>query len=313
VLKLAKDAKANWRQYYLESITSLKITSTFCEPRFKESIMPSIKSKDGTMLNVKVWGEGKPVVLIHGWPLSSATWDSIALYLAERGFQTISYDRRGFGHSDHAWHGHDYDTLADDLHVVVEAFANEQFSLVGFSMGGGEVVRYLTRHRGKRVNSIVLISSIVPYLCKTGDNPEGVDPATFEEMKRDIREDRAAFFEEFFPTFYGQQLLAHAVSSAVVNWSCHLAMQAGLKSTLDCIDAFSRTDFRPELKTIDCPTLLIHGTNDQVVPIDVSSRQAATMIRHAILHEIAEGGHGLLASHTDAICTDVLKFLQGKT
>jgi len=262
------------------------------------------------MLNVNVWGEGKPVVLIHGWPLSSATWDSIALYLSERGFQTITYDRRGFGRSDHPWSGHDYDTLADDLNTVVEAFSINKFSLVGFSMGGGEIVRYITRHQQKRVSSIVLISSIVPYLLKTTDNPLGVEPATFEAMKSDIREDRAAFFEGFFPNFYGQQLLKHVVSSAVVDWSCQIAMQAGLKSTLDCIDSFSQTDFRPEVKEINCPTLLIHGTNDQVVPIDVSSRQAATMIRHAILQEIADGGHGLLASHTNAICTEVHKFLK---
>ncbi len=273
--------------------------------------MPQIKVSDGTTLNVKVWGEGRPVVLIHGWPLSSDTWDPIAIFLAERGFQTIAYDRRGFGRSDHTWKGHDYDTLADDLNAVVDALAVDKFSLVGFSMGGGEVVRYISRRSIERVSSIVLISSIVPYLSKTNDNPLGVEKPAFEEMKKAIREDRAAFFEDFFLKFYGQKMLKHPVSPAVVAWSCRLAMQAGLKSTLDCIDSFSQTDFRPELANISCPTLLIHGTDDQIVPIDVSSRQAAKAIRQSILLEIADGGHGLLASHTDEICNNIYKFLKG--
>lgn len=272
--------------------------------------MPLIKTSDGTSLNVKVWGEGKPVILIHGWPLSSATWDSVALYLAERGYQTIAYDRRGFGHSEQTWKGYDYDSLTDDLNAVIKALVKDKFSLVGFSMGGGEVVRYVSRWACEQVKSIVLISSIVPYMCKREDNPLGVDVSVFEEMKTAIREDRAAFFEAFFRNFYGQHILHQSVSQAVINWSWNLAMQAGLKPTLDCIDAFSHTDFRPELKNIDCPCLLLHGTADEVVPIDVSSQQAQLGIRNSSLIEIPNGSHGLLVTHTDQICQHLFNFLE---
>ncbi len=272
--------------------------------------MPYTTASDGTKLYYKSWGSGKPVILLHGWPLSADSWDDQAFAIADAGFNAISYDRRGFGRSDQPWDGYDYDTLADDLAKVIEEMAGSaDAALVGFSMGGGEVVRYMSRHGGKGVSKIALVSSVVPYMLKTPDNPDGTDHSVFDGMATAMKEDRAAFFKSFFKDFYGVGLVSHPVSDAVVEASWIVAMQAGIKGTLECARSFATTDFRPDLASVKVPTLIIHGDADKTVPIDASARAAAKGISGATLIEYEGAPHGLLASHKQRVTTDLIKFL----
>jgi pimeloyl-ACP methyl ester carboxylesterase len=272
--------------------------------------MATITTRDGVALYVKDWGKGRPVVLLHGWPLSSDTFDDLAMAIADAGMRAIAYDRRGFGRSEQPWGGYDYDTLAADLGDVIRKTDARDATVVGFSMGGGEVVRYLARTPDHTVKQAVLIGSVVPYMLKTADNPKGVDQAVFDQMAQGIAADRAAFWAQFFPSFYGTGVLSHPVSDEVIDWSRQIAMQASLKATLACAQAFSTTDFRPDLRAVKVPTLIIHGTDDQTVPIDVSSRQAAAGIAGSTFIEYDGGPHGLLASHAQRIREDVVAFLR---
>lgn len=271
--------------------------------------MTSIKTRDSVHLFTKDWGSGRPVVLIHGWPLSSDTWDDVGIALAENGFRAIAYDRRGFGRSDQPYKGYDYDTLSADLADVLEATGARDAALVGFSMGGGEVARYMSRYEGKHVVQAALISSIVPYMTKTPDNPEGVDPAVFEEMTARLKEDRAKFFSSFFDDFFGRTALAKPVSAEVKQWAWSLAMKASLKATLDAAESFATTDFRSELSAFRVPTLVIHGTDDKTVPIDATSRVVAKSVQNARIEEYLGAPHGLFASHKQRLIADLLSFL----
>jgi non-heme chloroperoxidase len=273
--------------------------------------MPYISTRDGTDLYVKEWGEGRPVILTHGWPLSSDSWDDQAQALAENGFRAIAYDRRGFGRSDQPWHGYDYDTLADDLADVMEELdATEDVALVGFSMGGGEVARYMSRHGGQGVTRAALISSVVPYMLKDESNPDGVDQSVFDGMTKGMIEDRPKFFHGFLKDFYGVGMISHPVSDERVNWAWNMAMQAGRKPTLACAGAFATTDFRPDLPHFKVPTLIIHGTADKTVPIDVSGRKAAAGIAQAQLVEYDGAPHGLNVTEGDRLTKDLLTFLK---
>jgi pimeloyl-ACP methyl ester carboxylesterase len=278
--------------------------------------MPYIEARDGTEIYVKDWGHegGRPVVLIHGWPLSSDSWDDVAVPLADAGYRVLAYDRRGFGRSDQPWEGYDYDTFADDLADVMESAEIESgAALVGFSMGGGEVARYMSRHGGQGVTQAVLIGSVVPYLLKSDDNPNGADASVFEGIKAGIRKDRPDFFRSFFKEFFGVGVISHPVSNATLDWAWRLAMQAGLKGTLDCVTAFGTTDFRPDLASFNVPTLIIHGTADATVPIDASARAAAAGINGAQLIEYDGAPHGLFATQKDRLTEDLLGFLKGGT
>lgn len=272
--------------------------------------MPCITTRDGVKLYSKVWGAGRPVILIHGWPLSADSWDDVALALANAGYQTIAYDRRGFGRSDQPWTGYDYDSLADDLADVLETHKVENATLVGFSMGGGEVARYMSRHSGKRVLSVALIASIVPCMLKSNDNPHGVPKEMFETMASGMQADRAAFFTSFFNDFYGVTLVSNPVSSEVLEWTHSIAMQAGLKATLACAESFAYTDFRPDLPSITARTLIIHGTADKTVPIDATARPAARAIPNCRLLEYDGAPHGLFATHRQRLISDLLSFLK---
>ena len=271
--------------------------------------MDYVKTADGTQLYVKQWGEGRPVILIHGWPLSADSWDDQAMAIAEAGFKAISYDRRGFGRSSQPWTGYDYDTLADDLAAVVEQTGAQNAVLVGFSMGGGEIARYMSRHGGKSVSKVALVSSVVPYMLKTDDNPKGTAMQVFEEMTAAMNEDRAKFFGSFFKDFYGVGMVSHPTSDEVVQWSCNVAMQASLKATLESAKSFATTDFRPDLPSITVPTLIIHGTDDKTVPIDAAGRAAAVGIANSTLIEYEGAAHGLPATHKDRLSKDLLAFL----
>jgi len=273
--------------------------------------MSRVRTADDTKLHVKDWGSGRPVIMMHGWPLSADSWDDVSCALADAGFRAIAYDRRGFGRSAQPWQGYDYDTLADDLASVIEATGAKDATLIGFSMGGGEVARYLSRHAGRQVKQAALVASIVPYMLKTADNPNGVPEATFAEMAQAMKDDRAKFFTAFFDDFYAGGRGSPKVSDEVKHTSWQVAMQAGLKPTLACADAFAHTDFRPDLAAFRVPTLIIHGTADKTVPIDTSARPAAAAIKGSTLVEYDGAPHGLFATHKTRLIEDLLRFVRG--
>ena len=272
--------------------------------------MPYVKTRDGTNLFVKDWGQGRPVVLIHGWPLSADSWDPQAMALADAGYRVIAYDRRGFGRSDQPWSGYDYDSLSDDLaDVMAQSGVSDDAALIGFSMGGGEVARYMSRHGGKGVSRVGFIGSVVPYMLQTEDNPDGVPQDQLQEIADNIKADRPKFFRTFFDQFYGVGFITSPVSEEVLDLSWNTAMLAGLKPTLACAESFGTTDFRPDLPSITVPTLIIHGTSDQTVPIDATGRALAKALPNAELIEYDGAPHGLFATESDRLTDDLLSFL----
>ena len=272
--------------------------------------MQVVTTADHTKLYVKDWGSGRPVILLHGWPLSADSWDDQAMAIAESGYRAISYDRRGFGRSSQPWSGYDYDTLSDDLAAVIEQTEAKDAVLVGFSMGGGEVARYMSRHGGKSVVKAALVSSVVPFMLKTADNPDGTEQAVFEKMAQGIKDDRAKFFAGFFKDFYGVGVISHPVSEQLMLASWTVAMQASLKATLECAKSFSSTDFRSDLSAFNVPTLIIHGSSDKTVPIDASARAAAKGIAQSNLIEYEGAPHGLFATEKQRLTIDLLDFIR---
>ncbi len=271
--------------------------------------MNYVSTSDNTQLYFKDWGAGPPVVLIHGWPLSSDSWDDQALAIAEAGHRVIAYDRRGFGRSSQPAGGYDYNTLADDLAAVIAHTQISDIVLVGFSMGGGEIARYLSRHQRNSVVKTALVSSIVPFMRMTDSNPFGTDQAVFDAMTHALAQDRPKFLAGFFKDFFSVSILAKTVSDPLLEWASTVAMQAGLNATLECAKAFSSTDFRDELKGFKIPTLIIHGTDDKTVPIDASARAAAHGIAHSTLIEYEGAPHGLFATEKTRLSRDLLEFI----
>lgn len=275
--------------------------------------MPYAKARDGCMLYYKDWGQGDPIVLLHGWPLTADTWDAAAMKLVEAGHRCIFHDRRGFGRSEQPWDGHDYDTYADDIASVLEdADVHQKVSLVGFSMGGGEVARFLTKQGKDRVGKAVLASSVVPHVAQSESNPDGVSEDKLQEMTQKMKEDRASFFHTFFQTFFGVGMVSQPVSDQVLMNAWRQAMMAGLRPTLAAAEAFSFTDFRPDLKSFDgVPTLLIHGTADETVPIDATGAVVAKEVPHARFIKYDGSPHGLFETDKDRFCDDLVAFLGG--
>ncbi len=271
--------------------------------------MPRVTTKDGTELYVKDWGSGRPVVLIHGWPLNADSWDEISFALANAGYRVITYDRRGFGRSSQPWSGYDYDTLADDLAAVIDASGVTSATLVGFSMGGGEVARYMSRHGGKGVAQAVLVGAVVPGILKSDANPEGVPGEMLEQVKAGILKDRPKFFADFFPSFYGNGMLSKNVSQEVIDQSQQMMLMASLKATIACVDAWGYTDFMADLTAFAVPTLVVHGNKDATVPIAASGERAAAGIKGARLLEYDGAPHGLPVTHRDKLIEDLLAFL----
>ena len=273
--------------------------------------MAFAKAKDGTRLYYKDWGQGRPVVLLHGWPLTGDTFDDAAIALSEQGFRSIIPDRRGFGRSDQPWTGYDYDTFSDDVAAILDdAGIAEPVALVGFSMGGGEVARFQTKYPG-RTSAAVLISAVVPYMLKTDDNPHGVPQATFDEMTAGMKKDREHFFTGFFKDFYGVGAAKSPVSDEVLMNSWRQSMLAGLHPTLAAAKAFATTDFRLDLASFKSPTLIIHGTDDKTVPIDATGRATAKALPDAKLIEYDGSAHGLFASDKEQLIKDLAEFLGG--
>lgn len=271
--------------------------------------MPFIKTTDKTSLFYNDWGAGHPVVLIHGWPLDSDMWEYQAGFLAENGCRVIAYDRRGFGRSDQPWHGYDYNTLADDLKAILDGLELQNAILVGFSMGGGEVARYMSRHAGARVSKAVLISSVTPFLLNTADNPDGVDASVFETIIAGLKADRPHFLAGFGKQFFGAGLLNFAVTADIMHWASMLALRGSAPATLACARAFSATDFRTDMGYFRVPTLIMHGDADQTVPFDHSGRIAARMLPSAKLIEYPGAPHAVFFTEKEKLNQDLLEFI----
>ncbi|QJD79294.1 alpha/beta fold hydrolase [Spirosoma rhododendri] len=255
-------------------------------------------------------GTGSPVVLIHGWPLSSQLWDYQLAELPKHNLRVIAYDRRGFGKSSQPWDGYNYDTFADDLKVLLDTLDLQNVTLVGMSMGGGEVARYMGRHGGARVSKVVFMSAITPYLLKTDDNPDGVDGDVFDDMKDNLVKDRADFLQTFGKQFYGIGFLDKPVSQAHLDGDFARAYAASQKATVDCVTAFAETDFRDDLAQIHVPALIIHGDNDKVVPIEASGERTAAALPNAQYLVYDGAPHGLVVTEKDRVTEDLLNFIQ---
>ena len=270
--------------------------------------MHHIKTTDGTSLYAREWGAGPAIVLIHGWPLDADMWEYQAVPLAEQGFRVITYDRRGFGRSSQPWSGYDYDTLTDDLKMVMDTLKVEDATLVGFSMGGGEAARYMSRHGGQGVSKVAFVAAVTPYLLKTPDNPEGVDQSVFDGILEGLRQDRQHFLAGFGKLFFGAGLITSPVSAEVLDWTFQLAMLGSPRATIECAKAFATTDFRQDLAAIKVPTLVIHGDADHTVPFASSGERTAKMVQGAQLLVYPGAPHGLQMTEKDRLVSDLAAF-----
>ncbi|WP_028311632.1 alpha/beta fold hydrolase [Derxia gummosa] len=272
--------------------------------------MTMLTLRDGTELYYKDWGRGRPILFSHGWPLNADMWDAQMLHFAERGWRVIAFDRRGFGRSSQPWNGYDYDTFADDIGELIEALDLRDVVLVGFSMGGGDVVRYLAREGSSRVRGLALVSAVTPMFMKTADH-DGPDKAVFDGIRAGLAADRAQFLDDFAAIFYGTNREHISVSQGVLKQTFGIAMQASIKGTIDCVTAFSETDFRPDMARIDVPTLVIHGDDDQIVPLEPTGRLAAKMIAGAKLIVYEGAQHATAWNDKDRLNADLMAFVGG--
>lgn len=255
-------------------------------------------------------GTGKPVVLIHGWPLSGRAWETQLPALVDAGYQVITYDRRGFGKSSQAWDGYDYDTLAQDLKALMDELDLQDATLVGFSMGGGEVARYIGKYGSERISKAVLASAVPPYLYKANDNPDGgLEDADIQAFLDGVREDRIAFLNDFTKNFFTPKDGSLLVSKPMRLYNRDIAAFASPKATYDCVKAFAYTDFRDDLKAFDVPTLVIHGDADQIVPFEASGQRAHDMIADSQLHIVESGPHGINVTHKNEFNDVLIAFL----
>jgi non-heme chloroperoxidase len=272
--------------------------------------MSMITSQDGTNIYYKDWGFGPPVVFSHGWPLCADAWESQMVFLGSNGYRCIAHDRRGHGRSSQPWDGNEMDTYADDLSELIQTLDLNGITLVGHSTGGGEVARYIGRHGTVHVAKVVLIGSVTPLMLKTDANPGGLPMAKFDDIRAGVSADRSQFFKDLTTPFYGANRPGAKLSQGIRDAFWLQGMQGGLKNQLDCIKAFSATDFTEDLIKFDVPTLIIHGDDDQIVPIGASALATSKLVRHSALNIYPGGPHGLADTHKDRLNADLLAFLQ---
>jgi len=275
--------------------------------------MPFIKSVQNNEAPVSIYyedsGTGLPVVFIHGWPLSGSMWEYQVTQLPQQGLRCITYDRRGFGKSDRPFGCYGYNTLAGDLKALLDELDLHEVTLVGFSMGGGEIAKYFSLYGGERVAKVVLISAVVPYMLQTDDNPDGVPQEAFDKMLKEITDDRPTFLEAFNKDFYGVELLNQPVTSAYLANASEQALNASPIATIECAKSFSSTDFRDDVPKINVPTLIIHGDKDKTVPIKATAEQAVENIKGAVLKVYEGAPHGLWFTDKDKLNQDLIDFI----
>lgn len=272
--------------------------------------MATFTVRDGTEIYFKDWGKGQPVFFSHGWPLSADAWDAQMLFLGERGYRVVAHDRRGHGRSEQTWHGNEMDTYADDLAELLEKLDLRDVVLVGHSTGGGEVARYIGRHGTERISRIVLLGAVPPRLLQSESNPAGLPKEVFDEIRQGVRQDRSQYFKEMALPFYGYNREGAQPSEGVIDFFWLQSMMAGSVCVYDCIAAFSETDFSEDLKKFDVPTLLAHGSDDQIVPIDASFHLAAQLVKDATLKVYPDAPHGLATTLQEEFNRDLLEFIE---
>jgi len=273
--------------------------------------MSAITTKDGTSIFYKDWGSGQPIVFSHGWPLNADTWDEQLVAFGSHGYRCIAHDRRGHGRSSQTWNGNEMDTYADDLAALLEKLDLRNAVLVGHSTGGGEVTRYLGRHGTRRIAQVVLVGAVPPLMLQTRNNPGGLPISAFDAIRAGVGGNRSQYYRDLAIPFHGANRPGAQVPQGLLDQFWLQSMQAGLKPAFDCIRAFSETDFTEDLKKIDIPLLLIHGDDDQIVPIGAAARRAVELVRGARLEVYRGASHAIPLVHSDRFNADVLSFIQG--